>query len=139
MNSNRSRRRLGLVVAGAASLITAAVLASAAFAGFRAFDLGPAAANEYPKKVTICHHTGSQTNPWVEITVSENALPAHLGHHDGDFVVGPNAPCPPALSAAAQGKHQGKHLGKGKRSAKNMTAKRMHHAAVKAAKGHGKK
>ena len=57
--------------------------------------VGPAAstvaANE---KVTICHRTGSETNPWVEITVSENAVPAHLKHHDGDFVVGFRAPCP---------------------------------------------
>jgi hypothetical protein len=29
----------------------------------------------------------------VEITVSENALPAHQAH--GDFIVSPNQPCPP--------------------------------------------
>jgi Ca2+-binding RTX toxin-like protein len=34
-------------------------------------------------KVTICHATGSATNPYVVITVSENALPAHEAH--GDF------------------------------------------------------
>lgn len=33
-------------------------------------------------KVTICHLTGSQTNPVVIITVSRNALPAHLRHGD---------------------------------------------------------
>jgi hypothetical protein len=139
MNSIWTQRRLRLAVAGAATLITGAVLASAAFAGFRAFDLGPAAASEYPgKKVTVCHHTGSQTNPWVEITISENALPAHLGHHDGDFVVTPTSPCPPTALSAPQGsKHPGKHLGKGKslRAAKLLA----HHAAAKAAKGHGKK
>jgi hypothetical protein len=35
-----------------------------------------------PSKVTICHHTHSQKNPFVTITVSEHALPAHLRHGD---------------------------------------------------------
>src|SRR5688572_6506128 len=32
------------------------------------------------KKVTICHATGSETNPFVIITISESALAAHLAH-----------------------------------------------------------
>jgi hypothetical protein len=43
---------------------------------------------EYGQKVTICHHTASKKNPTVTITVSENALPAHLAH--GDTL----GPCP---------------------------------------------
>jgi hypothetical protein len=37
-------------------------------------------------KVTLCHATGSETNPYVVITISENALPAHLAHQDGEDI-----------------------------------------------------
>jgi ABC-type sugar transport system substrate-binding protein len=40
------------------------------------------AAQQYDKKETICHHTGSQRNPTVTIVVSGNAVPAHLAHGD---------------------------------------------------------
>jgi len=33
-------------------------------------------------KVTLCHQTGSRNNPSVTITVSENALSAHIRHGD---------------------------------------------------------
>ena len=44
------------------------------------------------KKTTICHKTGSESNPWVEITVSNNALKAHEGH--GDLIPAPASGCP---------------------------------------------
>ena len=39
-------------------------------------------------KVTICHSTRSEKNPFVVITVSGNSIPkAHSQHHDGDDIL----------------------------------------------------
>jgi hypothetical protein len=46
--------------------------------------------------VTICHRTGSATNPYVQITISRNALDAHLRHGDPAPTGGP---CPGATAA----------------------------------------
>ena len=50
------------------------------------------ASNANPGKTTICHRTGSQTNPWVQITVANRALKAHSAH--GDIVPAPAGGCP---------------------------------------------
>ena len=136
MKSIWTHRRLRLVVAGVATLLTGAALASAAVAGMRALDLGPAAASQYPgKKVTVCHRTHSKKHPWVKIRISRHALRAHLRH--GDFVVDVTHPCPPATTASAK---KNKHQGKGKHQAKGKhhqdAAKAKHEAGNK---GHGKK
>jgi hypothetical protein len=34
------------------------------------------------KKIQVCHRTGSKKNPFVLISISRNALPAHLRHGD---------------------------------------------------------
>lgn len=36
-------------------------------------------------KVTLCHNTGSETNPFVMIEVNENAVDAHIENH-GDYL-----------------------------------------------------
>lgn len=46
-------------------------------------------------KSTICHHTGSQTNPTVSITVSQNAVAAHLKNHGDTLGACPNSSTPP--------------------------------------------
>ena len=47
-------------------------------------------------KITICHKTGSAKNPYVQITVSENAIKDGHGHgkHDGDIIPAPEGGCP---------------------------------------------
>ncbi len=128
MKSIWTHRRLRLLLASVATIVTGAALASAALAGIRALDLGPAAASQYPKKVTVCHKTHSKKHPWVKIRISRNALKAHLRH--GDFVVDNAHPCPPATAASAKSKHHGK--GKHHKNA----AKTNHHTSNKS---HGKK
>jgi hypothetical protein len=45
--------------------------------------------------VTVCHHTDSATNPWVELTVSQQGAANLVAHDPPDFIVGPGSPCPP--------------------------------------------
>lgn len=44
-------------------------------------------------KITICHATGSKTNPYTEITVSVNGLNGH-DKHTGDIIPAPESGCP---------------------------------------------
>jgi hypothetical protein len=46
-------------------------------------------------KITICHATGSKTNPYVEITISVNGLNGH-GKHADDIIPAPAGGCPNA-------------------------------------------
>lgn len=45
-------------------------------------DIANRAAELKEHKVAICHKTGSDSNPWVQIEISENATNAHLEHGD---------------------------------------------------------
>jgi len=55
-------------------------------------------------KVTICHATGSETNPFVRITVSVNAQKAHDRHqNDEDIIPAPEGDCPSSEAPAGAG------------------------------------
>lgn len=106
MNRFWKSGRVRFAAAGAVALAVAA-LASVGGVGYAARLVGgsniSAAAAQYPpSKVTICHHTHSQKNPFVTINVSERALPAHLGH--GDTV----GPCPQQSLTPEQGEKTAK-------------------------------
>ena len=72
---------------------TFATLTTACFAG--ALVLGGATiANATPEpKVSICHSTSSEENPWNLINVSANALKGHE-KHDDDLIPAPADGCP---------------------------------------------
>ena len=76
-------------------------------------DFGPAPVGGCPTspvvvtdgKITICHATSSETNPYNEITVSVNGLNGH-GNHEGDLIPVPEGGCPtgPVPVGAGEGK-----------------------------------
>jgi hypothetical protein len=76
------RLRRALFVGVVAALASAALVSVVQAARSTSAQRPAAAAGQYPQKVTICHRTGSQKNPFVTIRVSRNALPAHLRHGD---------------------------------------------------------
>jgi hypothetical protein len=90
------------VIAAVAGAFAVAAMASVGAAVSPAS--GPASASQYEKKVTICHRTRSKKNPFRTITVSRNAVPAHLRH--GDKL----GPCSQATFAVChKGKNGKKH------------------------------
>jgi len=120
----RPERHTGLAFAGA--LTSLLVVALAAFGGIgyassaargvartaekvvapKAKDAGQsAAADQYVGKVTICHHTGSPNHPFVTITISRNALDAHLKH--GDTI----GPCGGGVLGTTASRRSGSVLG----------------------------
>ena len=59
----------------------------------RAVAHGTAAQGQY--KTTICHYSGSENRPWVQLTVSTSTLKGYLAR--GDFIITPANPCPPRV------------------------------------------
>ena len=117
--------------AAAAVALAVAALASMGGVGYAARLVGvsniPAAAAQYPpSKVTICHHTHSQKNPFVMIIVSERALPAHLGH--GDTV----GPCPQQSLVPQQSEKSANQHGKAQHHSSGLQKgkKKKGHAAA---------
>ncbi len=87
------------------------VLAAAGIAGL-ALLATSAPANAGPDdNISICHATGSDSNPYVEITISENGLNGHYaqGVHDGDIVPAPAGGCPAGDGGGNGGDHDGDH------------------------------
>jgi hypothetical protein len=100
------RKRLGRrtafgVVAGVAATVAVAWMGSVGAAVLPTG--GAASAKQYePKKVTICHKTHSKKNPFRTITVSQNALKAHLKHGDA------MGPCATAVFTVCHATKNGK-------------------------------
>jgi len=98
-------------------------------------------------KTTICHATGSETNPYVQITVSNNALAAHSRHQGGrDIIPAPNEGCPAGEQPDDCEKHDEceqpdeceKHHGK-KHHGEKHHGKKHHGKKHHGKKHHGKK
>ena len=114
--SSRPRWRRSTAIGATAALVVGALASIAAAVSPSGV---PASASQYAKKVTICHHTHSKKHPVVTITVSRNALPAHLRH--GDTV----GPCPVAMKATkASHAKRAKHAKKSEKG--NRSAERSH-------------
>src|SRR3989344_3201539 len=45
-------------------------------------DIRNKAAEIKEHKINVCHKTGSDSNSWVQIEISENAVESHLAHGD---------------------------------------------------------
>ena len=98
MKKWKTSGRARLIVAAAAVGVFASLAGVGYGAGLVHFAHSSATDAQYPpSKVTICHHTHSQKNPFVTITVSVHALPAHLRHGDtvGACSQGPTGPTGP--------------------------------------------
>ena len=66
-----------------AALVGAAMLGAVAMGGSILLISSIASAGPSAAKVTICHRTASQTNPYVKITVAQDAVDGDLANDNG--------------------------------------------------------
>jgi hypothetical protein len=90
-------------LAGAAAVSGLLLVPLGVFGGSALARTNTPSAAQYQYKVTICHHTHSAKNPWVQITISNKAVAAHLLRH-GDHVVPPACPTKKSQSSTNHGK-----------------------------------
>ena len=99
------------------ALIAAAALGTAPVALAGGKDGGNNDNGNDGDKVTICHATGSATNPFVEITISVNAVAAHERHQDGeDIIPAPAGGCPDKKKDNGKNNDNGKKNHNGKKN-----------------------
>jgi len=72
-------------------------------------DIRNQAAELKEHKVNVCHKTGSESNSWEQIEISENALESHLSHGD----IQGNCPTSSDDKDKAKGENKDKDKGKG--------------------------
>jgi hypothetical protein len=95
ITKKNKQRKLGPLSLAVLSLMLGLILT----ASVALFNPSPSASAE--DRVTICHRTGSETNPYVVITIDERALPAHLEH--GDIYPVPPGGCPTSTASTPTG------------------------------------
>ena len=114
MKSNR--RLVGAVVVTAFMLVPLGVFGSSAIARTVSAvgEYGHPGSSQYQYKVVLCHRTGSARHPWHLISVSSNAVAAHLRHHDQ------MPPCPTTLSPSKNHGHSSDDQGNQSQSANSQ-------------------
>ncbi len=90
-----------MVAAGGLACLTATVMLSACAADVPEETTSAQSELACHDKITICHHTGSDANPTLTISISPHAWPAHEKH--GDTM----GACPPPQPRCGNGVAEG--------------------------------